>query len=204
MRIEHALGVAGGAGGKTHGGGIVLAGTRKFVAATGGRQQFLISFRAGRQGPVLMTDDKNSIRLYLVTEPLIQRQQHVIDDEKTVLRVIDDESQLLRVQPKIERVHHAAGGGHAEVGFKMGVVVPAESAYAVSGLQPGAMQRFSKRLGAAVKIHIRVTVQAAIREAGDDLNRRVSFGDSLQDGLEAKGIIHHGSLHRKRLPEWLI
>jgi hypothetical protein len=85
----------------------------------------------------------------------------------------------------------------------MGVAVPAESAYAVSRLQAGAMQCFSKRLGAAVKIQIRVTVQAAIRKAGNDLNRRVSFGNSLQDGLEAKGVIHHGTLHRKCLPEWL-
>src|SRR5690349_8775543 len=118
-----------------------------------------------------MTDDKNSFRLYLVAELLIQRQQHVIDNEKAVLRVIDDEGQFLRVQPKIERVDHAAGGRHAEVGFQMGVVVPAESAYTVSRLQAGAMQRFGKRLGTVVKIQICVAIYVAVRQAGDDLNR---------------------------------
>ena len=150
-----------------------------------------------------MTNDKHSFRLYLVAELLKQRQQHVIDDEKAVVRMIDDEGQLLRMQPQIERVYHAAGGRYAEIGFQVHVVVPAQSANTVSRSQPCTMQRFRQRLDAAVKIQIRVTVQAAVRQAGNDLNRRVSFWDPLQDGLQGKGVIHHGTLHRRCLPEWL-
>src|SRR5690348_8474337 len=113
---------------------------------------------------VLMAHDKHSFRLYFVFELLVQRQQHVIDNEKAVLRVIDDKSQFLRMESKIERVDHATGSRHAEIGFQMSVMVPAESAYTVAGLQPGAMQRFRQRLGSTVKIQIRVTVQATVRQ----------------------------------------
>ena len=147
-----------------------------------------------------MSHNKDALQLYLVTKLFKQRQQHVIDDQKAVLRVVHNESQLVCVQAEIERMHHASGGRHAEVRFQMRVVVPAERGHAISGLQAGAVERLRQRLGAAIKIQVGVTMQAAIGQAGDDFHRGVNFWDALQDCLQGKRVIHHGSLHAHASP----
>ena len=48
-----------------------------------------------------MANNKYALRLYLVFELFKERQQNVIHNQKTVLRMIHDECQLLRMQPKL-------------------------------------------------------------------------------------------------------
>src|SRR6476646_5279279 len=96
-------------------------------------------------------------------------------------------------------MHHTSGGGHAEVGFQMRIVVPAERGHAVAGLEPSAMERFSERPDATIKIHVGVTMNAAIRQARDDFHPWIYLRDALQHGLQGQRVIHHGALHAHAL-----
>jgi len=43
----------------------------------------------------------------------VQRQQHIVDDQETVLAVGGDSADLLGRQAQVQRVHHAASGRDA-------------------------------------------------------------------------------------------
>ena len=144
-----------------------------------------------------MSHNKHALQLYLVLELFKQRQQNVIHNQKAVLRVVHNECQLLRMQSKIECVHHAACAWDAKVSFQMRRMVPAKRRYAIARLQPRMVQRFRQRLRPPIEIQIAITLQATIGTAGNNFNRRVSFGNSLQDSLQGERVIHHGSLHCK-------
>src|SRR5690349_23590301 len=56
------------------------------------------------------SDDALERRLRL--EFLVQRQQHVVDDEEAVARVVRDESDVVGREPQVERVQHPARRRH--------------------------------------------------------------------------------------------
>jgi hypothetical protein len=68
--------------------------------------------------------DDDFFELHLGAELCQQRQQHVVDDNKTVLRVVGDIGDVVRREPQVERVHDAARRRNAEVAFEVRVMVP--------------------------------------------------------------------------------
>ncbi len=69
----------------------------------------------------------HAIEPNFVPEFLIQRQQHVIDDEKAVAGMTGDGRDVVRMQAQIQRVRYAARACDPEVRLEMRVMIPLQA-----------------------------------------------------------------------------
>ena len=51
-------------------------------------------------------------------------EQHLVDNQNTVLSVVNDIGQFFRVQPQVQGMSHGPGRSHAEISFEVLVLVP--------------------------------------------------------------------------------
>ena len=150
----------------------------------GGRQQRFVIGEPGRHRRAAEGEHDDFLEFVQVRKLLVQRQQHVVDDEEAVLGVARDPADFFRRQAQVERVHHAAGGGNAEVGFQVGVVVPAQRGHALSFLQPQIKQRRRQGAGAAVVLGVAVALEALVGQARDDVVAVKDLARALQQVVE--------------------
>ena len=150
----------------------------------GGRQQRFVIGEPGRHRRAAEGEHDDFLELVQVRKLLVQRQQHVVDDEEAVLGVARDPADFFRRQAQVERVHHAAGGGNAEVGFQVGVVVPAQRGHALSFLQPQLKQRRRQGAGAAVVLGVAVALEALVGHARHDFVAVKDLARALQQMVE--------------------
>ena len=185
VRIDHALRLAGGARRVAHADRVVFV-VRHVLEGVrvGGRQQRFVIGEPGRHRRAAEGEHDDFLEFVQVRKLLVQRQQHVVDDEEAVLGVARDPADFFRRQAQVERVHHAAGGGNAEVGFQVGVVVPAQRGHALSFLQPQLKQRRRQGAGAAVVLGVAVALEALVGQARDDVVAVKDLPRALQQVVE--------------------
>ena len=125
VRVDDALGAAGGARRVAHRDRIVLV-VRLVVEAVGvgvGEQGFVVEEltrhrRAGER------EHDDLLEAMGVGELAVQRQQHVVDDQEAVGRIAGDPAEVRRRQAQVQGVHHPARGRDAEVALEVRMVVP--------------------------------------------------------------------------------
>ena len=106
----------------------------------------------------------------------IQRQQHVVDDQATVLAVGSDSADLLGRQAQVQCVHHAAccraaglpGCRAAEVGRQVRVLVTAQHGHAVASFQASTLQCRCQLRRALLPLAAAVAAQALVGQPRDD------------------------------------
>ena len=64
--------------------------------------------------------------LRLFADSFVKRYEHVVDDQKSVARVVCDIGNVVWMKAKIERVEHPTRRGDSEVRLHVRVVVPHE------------------------------------------------------------------------------
>ena len=72
---------------------------------------------------------------------IVQRQQHVIDDQKAALGVAGNPANLVGGQSQIQCVHHATGRRNAQITFQVGVMIPAQRGDPIAFGEAGSQQR---------------------------------------------------------------
>ncbi len=159
MRIDNAFRAPGRTRGVTHRTRIVLIHFRVVeVAGRGSEERLVVIHAAGNRFAVQRHND-HALEIDLVTKLRQQGKQHIVNDQEPVPGVIGDIGDVLRREAQIERVQDAARSDHAEIGFKVGVMVPHQGRHAITRLETGARQRFGQKARAPVKIGIGVTMQ---------------------------------------------
>ena len=66
-------------------------------------------------GLARMPHHEHALELHFRHELFQHRQQHIVHDQETVLRVVGDLGDFVRMQAQVQRMQHAARGGNAEV-----------------------------------------------------------------------------------------
>src|ERR1700751_4326819 len=110
MRVENALGLAGGAGGVAHGGSLVF-GEVGVVGLACICQKGFVRLSARRLASAAVLDYENAFEMNLRAELLEDVEQNVVYDEKAVLGVVDDVGDLFRIQAQVQGVHDGAHCG---------------------------------------------------------------------------------------------
>src|SRR3954451_22973142 len=111
MRIDNALRLSGSSRCITHGGWIFFRKLRIIRLAIRLRKKRFIGRTSFGSSGSAMAHYKHTIELNMRAEFLKHIEQNVVDDQKTILRMVDDISDLLRMQTKIQCMQDAAHGG---------------------------------------------------------------------------------------------
>ena len=199
MRVEHALGIAGGTRGVAQRRGRVLVELRPFVVVGLGRQQVFVAVQVGDRGaghllPTAQCDPALDTRT-LRRQSLDQRGEIDVEEDVAVIGVVGDVGDLFREQARIDGV---ADGGHARYGvvdLEMAVGIPRQGADAVAGADAERQQHARQLPRAATGIGVGVAMGAADRQAGDDFSVAVILARMLQEAGNHQLPVHHQALH---------
>ena len=194
VRVHHALGAARGARGVAHGHRIVfdVRGVLKALCV-GARQQLLVVVKRRRHGGTGEGEHDHAFKLVKVRKLLVQRQQHIVDDQHLVLRVARDPGDLFGRQAQVERVHHAACSRDAEIALQVRVVVPAQRGHAFAFLQAHVLQGLRQLARALVKRAIAVLAQRLVGQARDDFVAGKQSARTFEQVVQRQGHLHHGA-----------
>ncbi|MNV29130.1 hypothetical protein D3C71_1203430 [compost metagenome] len=191
VRIQHALGVAGGARGVAQrcAGLFITFGPRKTVMLAG--HQGLVGLDPGHP---LQVDGAQRVCI-TQRHPVPhagarrrngahQRGKAGVKQHHLVVGVVDDVGQLLGVQTRVAGVHDHAAAGHGVVRLQVAVVVPGQRPHHAAGAQAQRLQCVGQLPGAPGHVGETVAVQAAIGVARDDLLIAVLVLAMFEDGRD--------------------
>ena len=189
VRIQHALGVAGGARrvAQRRAGLLIAQGPGEAVALAG--HQRLVGLdpadplqvhRAQRVGitqrhPVPHAGARRRNGAH-------QRRERGVEQHHLVVGVVDDVGQLLGVQARVAGVHDHAAARHGVVRLQVAVVVPGQRPHHAAGAQAQRLQSVGKLPGAPGHVGKPVAVQAAVGVARNDLLIAVLVLTVFEDG----------------------
>ena len=167
MRIERALGVAGGAGGVAQRRSGALIKTRPVKDLACGCDQLLVIEDSGD------TFDGWGVRRIGKAHPvshlgamcgdgLDDRRKARIEDDGLVFGVVDDVDELLRMQSRIAGVHHHAAARYRVIGLEVAVVVPGDRGDRAAGCEAQAGQCIGEFSGAHRAFTSRVAKERAV------------------------------------------
>ena len=123
MRIENAFRASRGAGGEAHGGTVQLVNQRGTeISFDCAQPLFVILVADGHRAA--MWHHPNALEGNFILEFLENGQEHVVANQKAILRMIGDVGDFVGMQAEIERVKNPSCDRHTEVRFQMHVVVP--------------------------------------------------------------------------------
>lgn len=162
MRIDDALGSAGGAARVAHRDRIGLRVRRvvEIIRIPGCQEVLVVREFPGHR--------RTRIRKYhhLLEgmqrgELTVERQQDVIDDQHAIGRMMGNPADIGGRQSQVQRVQDAARGGDAEERLEMGVVVPAQRRDTLAFLQSETLQCRSQRARTPVPRAVGVAPQTS-------------------------------------------
>ncbi len=199
MGIEHALGIAGGAGGVAEpgGGALVEIGPNKVVVdladpiLVGDGVLELGRRHVGRVGE----DDIALDRRQAIDDRLKQRHEGEIDEGDLVFCVIHDPGDLLGEQPRIDGVIDRPGAGDAVPAFEMAIAVPGEGRDAIAELHSLALQPFGDLERALPNSAVVGGMHRPFDRARGDLLLWELDGGEIDDLVHEQGPILHPSQH---------
>ena len=204
MRIEHALGIAGRAGGVAKAGGGALVECLPLKVGVDFADPVLIGDRVLEPGRGHVRrvgqDDIALDRRQMIGQSLEQRHEGQIRHHHPVLGVVDDPSDLLGKETRVDGVVDRADPGDAIPGFEMAVAVPGERGDAVAKPDAVALEAFGDLERALADLAIVRPVHRPLdRPRGDLALRKLDRGE-IDDLMHEQGPVlhpsHHGSTSR--------
>ena len=152
VAVQHALRIAGRAGGVAERRGRILVEERPFVIGRRLRQEILVGeqpvkLRLGKLALVAKRDPAAHKR-QAGRERLDERRENRVEEHIRVFRVMHDVLDLVGKEPRIDRVQNASRAGHAIIEFQMALAVPGEGRDAVAAARPERVERVRDSFGA--------------------------------------------------------
>ena len=199
VAVEHALRIAGGAGGIAEGRGGVLVEDRPFVLGRGGGDEFLVDEeildldlrRAGAVAERHPAQHMRQARRKLLDE----RREDGIEEHVGVLGVMDDILQLFGEQARVDRVQHPPRRGDAIVELKVTMGVPGERRDPVAGLEAERVERAGDLFRPHRNFGVGRAMDRAVGVARDDLASPVLTGRVVDQCRNQKRTLLHQSKH---------
>ena len=132
VRIDDAFRAARGAGSKAHGGTVIFVdgGILKFGANAG--EEFFVTQKAFGYGVKTVGNDDDTLERDIFAEFFVDREQHVVDEEKAIARVLGDAGDFLGMEAEVQRVQDSAGTRDSEESLEVADVVPHHGSDAVA------------------------------------------------------------------------
>ena len=199
VRIEHALRVAGGAGGVAHAGGGVLVERRPGeIAVDFGDPVFIGDRVLQRRLRHVRGVGEHDVALdgrQLVGDLFQQRHEGEIGDHHAVFGVIDDPDDLLGEQPRVDGVIDRADADDAVPGLQMPPVFQASVATRSPSLMPSLSSRCATFSARARICSVVGFDDRAFDRAGDDLALAVKLGGMVDDAVDQQRPILHQPEH---------
>ncbi len=200
MRIEHALGIAGGAGSVAEAGGGVLLEFGPAEVAVDLGQPFFVGHGVGelrrRHMRGVGQHDVTLDRRQLRRQPLEQGDESEVDEHQPILGVVHDPADLVGKQPRIDGVIDRAEPRNAVPRLEVAVVVPGERRHAVAELDSVAREPLRDLQRAAAQIAIVGAMDRAFDKPADDLAARMLDGGEIDDLVNQQRPILHQPEHR--------
>ena len=154
-------------------------------------QQFLVSVAARGSLAASERHDDYAVELYAVAEFFVNGQQHVIDNQKAVARMVRNEGNFVRVEAQIQRVQDAASHRHPEISLHVRGMIPQKRGHAVAAPQAEPGERIRQAARAAVKISPRGASRRPVRPARDDFGVSKNRARAFQQRRNRQRKIHH-------------
>ena len=169
-----------------------MRGVLKALGVCAGQQLFIVGEGSGHGGTGEGKHD-HVFEVVQVRKLLVQRQQHVVDDQYFVLCVARDPGDLFGRQAQVEGVHHATCGRNAEITLQVRVVVPAQRGHAFAFLQPQVLQGLRQLAGTLVESAIAVPDERLVGQARDDLVAGKQSACAFEQVVQRQRHLHHGA-----------
>ncbi len=199
VRIEHALRMAGGAGGVAHAGGGVLVERPPDKIAVHLGDPVLVGDRVFQRGLRHMRGiGEHDVALdggKLVGDFFQDRHEGEVGDQHAVLGVIDDPHDLLGEQARIDGVIDRADAEDAVPGLQVPPGVPGQRRHPVAELDAVLVQPLRDLQGAGADLLIIGGVERAFDRAGDDLALAMKLGGMVDDPMQQQRPILHQPEH---------
>ncbi len=204
VRIEHALGIARGAGGVAKDGAGVLFDHRPIEAGLLGRQQGLVTKRvhsAGLEIGLFGQADEGLELRQLRRDPIHHLRKARIEQQPRGPGVVQDVADLVFEQARIDRVQHGAEAGDGEKHLNVPVGVPGQGRHPVAGLNTQGDQGLGQSLRPASEFGIAIADDIALDRARDDLALAVVPRRVPKNGRGRQRLgLHQSRDHGARLP----
>ena len=186
MRVDRALGLAGGARRVVDRDRLVLAADRRLdrVGRAGG-QELLVGV-VGLAG-VLDHDHLEVVELDVLDE----RVQRRVDEQEARARVLEDVLELLFARARVHRDQHSAGERHAEVRLEQGRCVRGQDRDPLVLLQPAVLDRRGEPVAASLELRVVVAPLAVDHRRALPQRDRVALEERQRAELESKRIVRH-------------
>ncbi|MCY1501317.1 hypothetical protein D9M68_353840 [compost metagenome] len=199
MAVEHALGIARRAARVAQRRGGVLVEHRPFEAVVG-LGQLLVAQQVRdasllRHVRAVAHQHERAHRRELCGDLFDERQEVQVEEEDTVLRVRGDPHQLVGVQPRIERVQHAARPGDRVIQLHVPVAIPGQRGHRRAGRHVERAQRVGQAARARRQVAKGIAVNVAFDAARHDLLIAVVPLGMAQQRRDQQWLMHHQSVH---------
>ena len=194
VRIEHALGLSGRAGGVAHRRGRALVRIGDRLERVGVSQEGLVLEIPGRNAASGAHDDRardTGSRRHLFPE----RQQRLVHQHEAIVRIVDDEGDFVGMEPEVQCVQHAAGERDREIRLEVLEVIPPERGNAVAGADAKPVKGAGQAPDAAREVRVGVPVKRPVRPARHDLAAGMDLLRVTEDGRQRQRKVHHQAVH---------
>ena len=104
MRVDNPLGKTRRAGSKAHGRAFVFIDGRQVVIRRSGGKELFIIYKTGGNGVATVGYDDDFFEWRIRPEFLQHRQQHIVNNQKSIRGMPRNRRDLLRMQPQIQRM----------------------------------------------------------------------------------------------------
>ena len=196
VRVDHPFRATCGARGVAHGNRIVFRVCRvfKMAAIRAGQPLFIIHELCRHIGARKGKHD-DFLKVVLVLNLAIERQQNVIDDQKTVFSIVCNPSNFVGRKTQIQSVHDTASRRNAKVTFQMRMVVPTQGGHPIAFFQTQIFQALSQASCAVIKLCVGMLDERFIRQSRNDFVCREQSARSVQEMIDGQVHLHHGAAY---------
>src|SRR5579859_5611000 len=195
VRIDHALRTSRRARRKTHRRAVILFDLRQRRVRRSIRDQLFIIQKSVRHLAASVRHHNYFFEWRFRSEFLQHRQQHIVDNQKPVLRVPRNRRYLLRMQTQIQRVQNSARARHAKKRLQMSAVIPHHRSHPVPRPHSHFDQRGSQPPRSPVEISVARPHNRSVRPPRNNFNLRKKFAVARENMLQRQRKIHHRSAH---------
>ena len=122
--------------------------------------------------------------------------------DDAVFGMVGDPGHLVGREARVERVHHAAAAGDAEVQLEVAVAVPGQRGDAVAERQPRRSSACCDPARACRRLAVGGAVNVALDAARDDLGVVVVAGGELDQARDQQRLVLHQAEHRGLRMVW--
>ena len=203
VRVEHALGIAGGPARVAEAGGLAVVQGRVVVPGVLRGQQRLVAERVRKRAGVAVADHHVVAHRVEPWRQLLQhRHERVLHEDHPILGVPDHVFELVREQPDVQGVEHGAHGRHGEVGLEVLPGVPGERGHPIARSHAERLERGAepvRPIGDFGVCRARPVTAAHAHHLGPG----VEAPHALQDQLERQRmvVLHQPLEHGELIPE---